>query len=64
MKDRVTGPRCWVYDEDGLLRTFWSEEEAKRFTLGSNEYTIKVFKKPKRERKPGIDWSTFEEAPF
>jgi hypothetical protein len=53
-----------VRDEDGvLLRKFWSVEAAEKFL--QDGYTITVLPKPKKQRKPKIDYvKLFGEPPF
>ena len=56
--------RYCLRDEDGvLLRKFWSAEAAEKFL--QDGYTITVLPKPKKARKPKIDYvKLFGEPPF
>lgn len=52
-------PRYAVHDEDGPLRLFWTKSEAERFMLPGMRLVVAP-----RYRKPKIDFSRFEPAPF
>jgi hypothetical protein len=51
-----------VHDEDGVLRKFFTQEDAERF-IGTENLTLVISSKT-IEPKPKLDLSQFEEAPF
>ena len=54
--------RHHVCDELGVLRSFYTLIEARRFAAGNPDLTIRSDKRP--PRVPVIDWSNFEPAPY
>lgn len=53
-----------VFDEDGkLMRVFDCEEAAEHWCNVREGYSLKVVKTP-RPKRPKLDLSKFEEAPF
>lgn len=54
--------RHHVCDEMGVLRSFYTLIEAKRFA-GDNP-DLKVKSDPKPKPKPVVDWANFEPAPY
>ena len=51
-----------VHDEDGVLRKFYTQEEAEKF-IGTENLTLVITTKT-IEPKPKLDISQLEEAPF
>lgn len=54
--------RYHVYDEVGLLRSFWTLEEATRFINHDPNLILKIDPRPKKVSP--VDWSNFEPALF
>ena len=51
-----------VHDEDGILRKFYTQDEAEKF-IGTENLTL-VISTMTIPTKPKLDLSQFEEAPF
>lgn len=51
-----------VHDEDGILRKFYTQDEAERF-IGTENLTL-VISTVTIPTKPKLDLSQLEEAPF
>lgn len=57
----TTNFRYLILDEDGLpLRKFYWKDEAERHLYPG----MTLVRLPKPVRKPPVDWSNFEPAPF
>lgn len=54
--------RYHVYDEVGLLRSFWTLQEATHFINHDPSLILKIDPRPKKV--PPVDWSNFEPALF